>query len=169
MFFRHPLMPTKANTRHATHSKIIKNHIQNQWMGGPSWVIFLCFWGVCFKIVFWSSWGRFWGRFGDHFGIIIKPKSKKKRDWFWDRFSVTRLAQMAPYSRAGGALGDPSYARVFNKKKMKRLEFNKKRRPKQEKGSTVLIIVQKSSTVLIIVQIHDLTRFGQGPANFRGW
>ena len=30
MFFRHPLMPTKANMRHATHSKIIKNHIQNQ-------------------------------------------------------------------------------------------------------------------------------------------
>ena len=24
----HPLMPTKANTRHATHSNIIKNHIQ---------------------------------------------------------------------------------------------------------------------------------------------
>ena len=30
MFFRHPLMPIKANTRHATHSNIIKNHIQNQ-------------------------------------------------------------------------------------------------------------------------------------------
>ena len=30
MFFRHPLMPTKANTRHATHSKIIKSHIPNQ-------------------------------------------------------------------------------------------------------------------------------------------
>ena len=82
-------------------------------------VIFLCFWGVCFKIVFWSSWGRFWGRFGDHFGIIIGPKSKKKRDWFWDRFSVPRLAQIIPYSRAGRALGDPSYARVFNKKKWK--------------------------------------------------
>ena len=30
MFFKHPLMPTQANTRHATHSKIIRNHIQNQ-------------------------------------------------------------------------------------------------------------------------------------------
>ena len=38
-------------------------------------IIFLCFWGVCFKIVFWSSWGRFWGRFGVHFGIKIGPKS----------------------------------------------------------------------------------------------
>ena len=30
MFFRHPLIPTKANMRHATHSNIIKNHIQHQ-------------------------------------------------------------------------------------------------------------------------------------------
>jgi len=30
MFFNHPLMPTKANTRHATHAKIIKKHVQNQ-------------------------------------------------------------------------------------------------------------------------------------------
>ena len=28
MFFRHPLMPIKANTRHATHWKITKNHVK---------------------------------------------------------------------------------------------------------------------------------------------
>ena len=31
MCFKHPLMPTKVNTRHATHSNIIKNHVKNPW------------------------------------------------------------------------------------------------------------------------------------------
>ena len=33
-FFRHPLMPTKANTRHATHSKIIKKPHPKSMNGG---------------------------------------------------------------------------------------------------------------------------------------
>ena len=150
------------------HSKNHQKPAGFQWIfmvwGVQFGVIFLCFWGVCFKIVFWSSWGRFWGRFGDHFGIIIGPKSKKKRDWFWDRFSVPRLSQMAPYSRAGGALGGPLICARFQQEKMKRLELNKKRRPKQEKGSTVLIIVQ-IIVGFCVSQARDLTRLGQGPAN----
>ena len=69
---------------------------------GRSCIVFLCFWCVCFEIVFWSSWGRFWGRFGDHFGIIVGPKSKKKRDWFWDRFSVPALTQTPDYDHGPG-------------------------------------------------------------------
>ena len=35
MFFRHPIMPTKANTRHATNWKITKRHIKKS-MNFPS-------------------------------------------------------------------------------------------------------------------------------------
>ena len=82
---------------------------------------------------------------------------------------MTRLAQMAPYSRAGGGPGGPLICARFQQEKMKRLEFNKKRRPKQEKGSTVLIIVQIQIIVdFCFSQADDLTRPGQGPANW-GW
>ena len=109
-------------------------------------VIFLCFWGVCFKIVFWSSWGRFWGRFGDHFGSKIAPKSKKKRDWFWDRFLVPRLEKMREtyplFPGRGGPWGTPHKVKRFSEQETSVWARNKKTKPKQEKGSAVLIIVQ---------------------------
>ena len=37
-FFKHPLMPTKANTRHATHSKIIKKTHPKSMNGGSKLV-----------------------------------------------------------------------------------------------------------------------------------
>ena len=64
-----------------------------------------------------------------------------------------------------GGPGGPLICARFQQEKMKRLEFNKKRRPKQEKGSTVLIIVQ-IIVGLCVSQADDLTRPGQGPANF---
>ena len=86
-------------------------------------VIFLCFWGVCFKIVFWSSWGRFlesiWGPFW-HQNLV---QIEKKQDWFWDRFSMPRLKKIRNYSWAEEALGDPSYACAFSTRKNEKARF----------------------------------------------
>ena len=75
VFFRHPLMPTKGNTRHATHSTIMKNHIQNQW-------IF-----IEIKWIFDHFWHRFpspkFGRLGEglglDFGLDFRPCWGPKR------------------------------------------------------------------------------------------
>ena len=80
---------------------------------------------------------------------------------------MPRLAQMIqndPLFPGRGGSGGPLICARFQQEKMKRLEFNKKRRPKQEKGSTVLIIVQ-IIVGFCVSQAGDLTRPGQGPAN----
>ena len=131
-------------------------------------IIFLCFWGVCFKIVFWSSWGRFWNRFGVHFGIKIWSKSKKNKIDFGIDFRCLAWKNDWLFPGRGGSGGPLICVRIFNKKKWK-----------GSISTTVLIIVQeKGSTVLIIVQIivellnfdfHELMiwhALGSGPANF---
>ena len=107
-------------------------------------VIFLCFWGVCFKIVFWSSWGRFlesiWGPFWHQNLIQIE---KKTRLILISIFDASFAENEWLFPRRGAPRGPLICVRAFKKK--------------QWKGSistTVLSIVQeKSSTVLIIVQI----------------
>ena len=71
---------------------------------------------------------------------------------------MPRLAQMIqndPLFPGRGAPGGPLICARFQQEKMKRFEFNKKRRPKQEKGSTVLIIVQ-IIVGFCVSQAHDL-------------
>ena len=52
------------------------------------------------------------------------------------------LGKKYPLFPGRGDPGGPLICARFQEEKKKRLKFNKKRRPKQEKGSTVLIIVQ---------------------------
>ena len=69
-------MPTKANTRHATHSKIIKNQIQNQ-----------TFFPSKLNAIFDHFWHRFpnpkFGRLGEglglDFGLDFRPCWGPKR------------------------------------------------------------------------------------------
>ena len=86
-------------------------------------VIFLCFGGVCFKIVFWSSWGRFlesiWSPFW-HQNLI---QIEKKQYWFWCRFSKPRPRKSRSYSRAEEPLGEPSYACAFSKRNNEKAPF----------------------------------------------
>ena len=136
-------------------------------LGSPSWGNFLMFLGCLFQdrflIVLGSVLGSIWGPFWHYSRTQIEEKTGLI---LGSIFGASLVANGTLFPGWGG-LGGPLICARFQQEKMKRLEFNKKRRPKQEKGSTVLIIVQiKSSTVLIIVQIHDLTRPGQGPANF---
>ena len=122
-----------------------------------------------FLIVLGSVLGSIWGPFWHYNRTQIEEKTGLILGSIFGASLVANDPPFPPYSRAGGALGGPLICARFQQEKMKRLEFNKKRRPKQEKGSTVLIIVQ------IIVEFcvsqahaHDLTRPGQGPANFSG-
>ena len=92
-------------------------------LGSPSWSNFLMFLGCLFQdrflivlgSVLESIWGPFW-----HQNLI---QIEKKQDWFWDRFSMPRLEKNTDYSRAGEALGDPSYACAFSKRNNEKARF----------------------------------------------
>ena len=50
MFFRHPIMPTKANTRHATHWKITKNHVKKSTIFLSKFNLFSIIFGTDFQV-----------------------------------------------------------------------------------------------------------------------
>ena len=91
----------------------------------------------------------FFDRLGVGFGVDLgsvlalksDPNRKKKRLILGSIFGASLAANGTLFPGRGGP-GGPLICARFQQEKMKRLEFNKKRKPKQEKGSTVLIIVQ---------------------------
>ena len=50
VFFRHPTMPTEANTRHATHWKIIENHIKKSMFFASKLSWFSILFGIDFQV-----------------------------------------------------------------------------------------------------------------------
>ena len=88
-------------------------------MGGPSWGNFLMFLGCLFQdrflIVLGSVLGSIWGPFW-HFNWT---QIEEKTGLILGSIFGASLGKNDPLfpGQAGGALGDPSYARVFNKKK----------------------------------------------------
>ena len=134
-------------------------------MWGPSWGNFLMFLGCLFQdrflIVLGSVLGSIWGPFWHYNRTQIEEKTGLI---LGSIFGASLGANETLFPGRGGP-GGPLICARFQQEKMKRLEFNKKRRPKQEKGSTVLIIVQ-IIVGFCVSQAHDLTRPGQGPANF---
>ena len=93
MFLRHPLMPTKANTRHATHSKIIKNHIHNQWIFHRNYMNFRSFLASISKSEIWTSWGRSWARFWPRFPTMLGSKTTSERH---QKIITKKDANMSP-------------------------------------------------------------------------
>ena len=136
-------------------------------LGGPSWGNFLMLLGCLFQdrflIVLGSVLGSIWGPFW-HYN---RTQIEEKTGLILGSIFGASLVANDPLFRGRGGPGGPLICARFQQEKMKRLEFNKKRRPKQEKGSTVLIIVQIIAEFCFHkLMIHDLTRPGQGPANF---
>ena len=93
MILRHPLMPTKASTRHATHSNIIKRYIQNQ-----------CFF-IEIKFIFDHFRRRFssqkFGRLGEGLGLDFgfdfrRPKPRPKGIKKTSRKKMPTWAQHEP-------------------------------------------------------------------------
>ena len=110
--------------------------------------------------------------FGVDLGTILAVKSHPNRRKNGIDFEIDfrclacrKWHPIPPLFPGRGGPGGPLICARFQQEKMKRLELNKKRRPKQEKGSTVLIIVQ-IIVGFCVSQADDLTRPGQGPANF---
>ena len=141
-------------------------------MWGPSWGNFLMFLGCLFQdrflIVLRSVLGSIWGPFW-HYN---RTQIEEKTGLILGSIVGASLGKNETLFPGRGGPGGPLICARFQQEKMKRLEFNKKRRPKQEKGSTVLIIVQ-IIVGFCVSQARDLTRPGQGPANLqhfgRGW
>ena len=136
-------------------AKIIKNlQVFNEFsrFGGSKLASFSYFWGCLFQdrflIVLGSVLGSIWGPFWHYNRTQIEEKT---RLILGSIFGASLGANGNLFPGQGGPWGTP-HMRAFSTKKMKRLEFNNKRRPKQEKGSTVLIIVQ----IIVGFSIHKL-------------
>ena len=82
MFFRHPLMPTKANTRHATHWKIIKNHIKKTMIFLSKFSLFSITFGIDFQVrnldVLGKVLGSILASISDHVGVQNDVRTASK-------------------------------------------------------------------------------------------
>ena len=82
MFFRHPIMPTKANTRHATHWKITKNHVKKIIIFLSKFSLFSIIFGTDFQVrnlnVLGKVLGSIWASISDHVGVQNDVRTASK-------------------------------------------------------------------------------------------
>ena len=82
MFFRHPLMPTKANTRHATHWKITKNHVKKSIIFLSKFSLFSIIFGTDFQVrnlnVLGKVLGSILASISDHVGVQNDVRTASK-------------------------------------------------------------------------------------------
>ena len=79
---RHPLMPTKANTRHATHWNIIKNHIKKSMIFLSKFSLFSITFGIDFQVrnldVLGKVLGSILDSISDHVGVQNDVRTASK-------------------------------------------------------------------------------------------
>ena len=82
MFFRHPIMPTKANTRHATHWKITKNHVKKSNIFLSKFSLFSMIFGTDFQVrnlnVLGKVLGSILASISDHVGVQNDVRTASK-------------------------------------------------------------------------------------------
>ena len=82
MFFRHPIMPTKANTRHATHWKITKNHVKKSIIFLSKFSLFSIIFGTDFQVrnlnVLGKVLGSILASISDHVGVQNDVRTASK-------------------------------------------------------------------------------------------